>query len=93
MGTLLRRQPHPIRSPQQAYENARRICEPRGHHGPFINELYYCAFPGWEGYGDCVVCCSTVLPAFERALAPAEGLTAATAVFVHGQPSISTTYC
>jgi hypothetical protein len=60
MAKLVKRVPNPVTSMQQAYRNRRSVCEPRGHCGPFINEFYYRAFPGWEGFGDCTVCGSTV---------------------------------
>jgi hypothetical protein len=57
------RKPHPIRDYRLAVENHRTICGVRGYCGPFLNEEFYNAFPDptWEGYGECVVCCSTCL--------------------------------
>jgi hypothetical protein len=57
------RKPHPIRDYRRAVENHRTICGVRGYCGPFLNEEFYNAFPDptWEGYGECVVCCSTCL--------------------------------
>ena len=37
-----------------------RVCARRGFCGPFANQPYYDEFPGWEGYGDCMQCGSTV---------------------------------
>jgi hypothetical protein len=32
------------------------VCERRGFHGPFKRTEIYDSFPGWEGYGDCILC-------------------------------------
>lgn len=68
------RTPHPVREIATAIENGRRICEPRGYHGPFINGDYYDAQTelAWHGLGECVHCRRTVDRAREerrRALA------------------------
>jgi hypothetical protein len=57
---LAQRTPHPIQDARVALANRHAICERRGYCGPFINEEFYRAYPGWEGYGDCLVCGSTV---------------------------------
>lgn len=56
------RTPHPVREIAAAIENGRRICEPRGYHGPFINGEYYDAQAeiAWHGLGECVHCRRTV---------------------------------
>jgi hypothetical protein len=36
------------------------LCRTRGHCGPFANAAVYSRMPGWEGFGDCLVCGSTV---------------------------------
>ncbi len=62
------RKPHPIRDYRRAVENHRTICGVRGYCGPFLNEEFYNAFPDpmWNGYGECVVCCSTCLVTEEK---------------------------
>jgi len=53
---------HPVRwsaRPDTALDPA--ACERSGHRGPFLNGDLYDSFPGWEGYGECAQCGSTVL--------------------------------
>jgi hypothetical protein len=59
---LLERQPHPVKDLATAVDNRRRVCEPRGYCGPFINREYYDAFPDptWVGIGECLHCRSAV---------------------------------
>jgi hypothetical protein len=47
------------------------VCERRGFHGPFKRTEIYDSFPGWEGYGDCVLCgsCRHILSEEARRLA------------------------
>jgi hypothetical protein len=37
------------------------VCRSRGYHAPVVRTEVYRSFPGWEGYGDCPECGSTVL--------------------------------
>jgi hypothetical protein len=55
----IERTPHPVQDIETARRNRQRICDTRGFCGPFLNQSYYAAFPGWDGFGDCVHCGST----------------------------------
>lgn len=59
---LPQRVPHPVKDFGTAIDNGRRVCQPRGYCGPFINGEYYDAFPDptWHGIGECIHCRNTV---------------------------------
>ncbi|HEX2091859.1 MAG TPA: hypothetical protein VHG28_05620 [Longimicrobiaceae bacterium] len=70
----IERTPHPVKDVETARRNRQRICESRGFCGPFLNQDFYAAFPGWDGFGDCIHCGST---RFVPPAASSPGMTAA----------------
>lgn len=65
---LPERVPHPVKDFATAIDNGRRICQPRGYCGPFINGAVYDAFPDptWNGIAECLHCRNTVNQAREE---------------------------